>query len=50
VLELVCRCRTADEWDQSAAKRWWQIHLPELMSPARSGMDTDRQTVRFGAH
>jgi len=50
VLELVCRCRTADEWDQSAAKRWWQIHLPELMSPVRSGMDTDRQTVRFGAH
>jgi serine/threonine-protein kinase len=30
--DLACR-GTCVMWDQAAAKRWWDIHLPELTGP-----------------
>ena len=31
--DLACRGTTCVMWDQAAAKRWWDIHLPELTGP-----------------
>jgi serine/threonine-protein kinase len=26
-------CRSCEDWNQDAAARWWQIHLPDLSRP-----------------
>lgn len=35
--DLACRGTTCAMWDQTAAKRWWDIHLPELTGPLTIG-------------
>jgi serine/threonine-protein kinase len=42
VLEMAAGCRTAGAWDQRAAKSWWEIHLPELVSPGPALGGRDR--------
>ena len=30
---MATTCHSADSWDQDAAQRWWETHLPELTGP-----------------
>jgi hypothetical protein len=29
-------CKTADVWDQRAARNWWKLHLPHLATPVKA--------------
>jgi len=33
LLEIACECHTCEGWSQTAAKAWWERHLPELTGP-----------------
>jgi serine/threonine-protein kinase len=30
LLSLSLACRSCEQWNQTSARRWWEIHLPEL--------------------
>lgn len=32
LLRMIPACRT-DPWDEDAARRWWEVHLPQLAGP-----------------
>jgi serine/threonine-protein kinase len=33
LLALARGCKTCDTWNNAAARRWWETHLPELTAP-----------------
>ena len=33
LFQLACGCRSSETWDQTAARQWWQVHLPDLTGP-----------------
>jgi serine/threonine-protein kinase len=37
LFEMACGCRNCETWDQGAARRWWETHLPELTGPLTLG-------------
>ena len=36
LLQMARMCKTADLWDQRAAGKWWEVHLPNLVTPAKA--------------
>jgi len=44
LFEMACACPCAEGWDQAAARRWWEAHLPELTGPL--SMTADDLSVR----
>jgi hypothetical protein len=34
LLQMASTCKTEDVWDQLAARKWWELHLPHLAMPA----------------
>jgi serine/threonine protein kinase len=40
LLQMASTCKTADLWDQEAARKWWETHLPHLASPAKANTST----------
>jgi serine/threonine-protein kinase len=35
LIHIACACKTDDEWDERSAKKWWEMHLPQLTTPGR---------------
>ncbi len=33
LFHLACGCTSCETWNQSRARRWWQVHLPDLSGP-----------------
>ena len=31
--QMLLECKSAETWSRVAARRWWEIHLPELTQP-----------------
>jgi eukaryotic-like serine/threonine-protein kinase len=40
LLQMASACKTADLWDQRAARKWWEAHLPQLATPAKANTPT----------
>ena len=40
LLQMACVCKTADLWDQQAARTWWEANLPHLATPAKANTPT----------
>ena len=40
LLQMASVCKTADLWDQQAARTWWEAHLPHLATPAKANTPT----------
>jgi len=36
LLQMASACKTADLWDQEAARKWWEAHLPHLATSAKA--------------
>src|SRR5204863_465022 len=32
-VEVLCRCRSGEGWDNESARTWWERHLVELAGP-----------------
>jgi serine/threonine-protein kinase len=37
LFRMAVECRTCSSWDQTAARTWWETHLPELTGPLTLG-------------
>jgi serine/threonine protein kinase len=40
LLQMASACKTADVWDQRAARKWWEVHLPHLAVPPNADATT----------
>ena len=40
LLQMASACKTADVWDQQAARTWWEAHFPQLATPAKANTPT----------
>ena len=40
LLQMASTCKTADLWDQQAARKWWEAHLSHLATPAKANTST----------
>jgi serine/threonine-protein kinase len=45
LFELASRCQTSDAWDLYRARKWWQVHLPDLTRPKEMVMSRSRRTA-----
>ena len=36
LMQMATICKTADLWDQREARKWWEVHLPNLVTPAKA--------------
>jgi len=48
LLQMASACKTADLWDQRAARKWWEAHLPHLATPAKASTPTWDVSARCG--
>jgi hypothetical protein len=48
LLRMASTCKTADLWDQQAARKWWEAHLPHLATPAKANTSTWAVSSRCG--
>jgi serine/threonine-protein kinase len=48
LLQMASTCKTADLWDQRAARKWWEAHLPHLATPAKAHTSTWDVSARCG--
>ena len=47
LLQMASDCKTADFWDQQLARKWWEVHFPNLAIPAKANSPTwDVSTLR----
>jgi serine/threonine-protein kinase len=55
LFHLACACTSCETWNQSRARRWWQVHLPDLSGPlplddvAGEGVSSEFLQPRGGA-
>jgi len=53
--QMLLECRSRETWSRAAARRWWEIHLPELTQPlvlavpASGAIGVERPRERSGA-
>jgi serine/threonine-protein kinase len=33
LFRMACGCTSCESWNQTAARTWWQTHLPDLTGP-----------------
>lgn len=36
LVQMATTCKIADLWDQREARKWWEVHLPNLVTPAKA--------------
>jgi serine/threonine protein kinase len=48
LLQIASTCKTADLWDQQAARKWWEAHLSHLATPAKANTSTWDVSARRG--
>jgi len=48
LLQMASACKTVDLWDQRAARKWWEAHLPHLATPAKADTPTWDVSARCG--
>jgi len=48
LLQMASACKTADQWDQWAARKWWEDHFPHLATPAKANTPTWDVSARGG--
>ena len=47
LLQMASTCKTADVWDQQAARNWWETHLPHFATPAKANTLTQDVSTRY---
>jgi hypothetical protein len=45
---MASACKTADQWDQRAPRKWWEAHLPHLATPGKANTPTWDVTAGCG--
>jgi serine/threonine-protein kinase len=46
LFRLATKCHSCESWDQDAARRWWETHLPELTGPLTMDLIDPERTPR----